>query len=322
MSAARTAKRARPVLDTERRRTVVTPEGIALGFTVASRASRAGALLIDLGIIGLAMLATTLLMIFVLFGTLQVGDGAFEQKDAAGRVLQGFAALWIVAMFLFRNAYFLFFELRPRGATPGKRMAGIRIAARDGAQLTAEAVIARNLLRDIELFLPVAFFAQASQGGGDTDLASLATLAWLLVFLTIPLVNRDRLRAGDIIAGSWVVEAPRATLAKLLATGAAARDGTSDVTGARFRFSEAELAIYGEYELQTLERVLRDGREENLVAVAEAICRKIGWEPGRGDERAFLEAYYAQLRGRLEKGMRFGKRKADKHAPDKHGGDG
>ena len=317
MSAARTAMRARPVLDSERRRrTVVTPEGIALGFTVASRASRAGALLIDLGIIGLAMLATTLLMIFLLFGTLQVGDGAFEQKDAAGRVLQGFAALWIVAMFLFRNAYFLFFELRPRGATPGKRMAGIRIAARDGAQLTAEAVIARNLLRDIELFLPVAFFAQASQGGGDTDLASLATLAWLLVFLTIPLVNRDRLRAGDIIAGSWVVEAPRATLAKLLATGAAARDGTSDVTGARFRFSEAELAIYGEYELQTLERVLRDGREENLVAVAEAICRKIGWEPGRGDEHAFLEAYYAQLRARLEKGMRFGKRKPDKHAGD------
>ena len=314
MSAASAKVRKRPVLDTERRRrTVVTPEGIALGFTVASRASRAGALLIDLGIIGLAMVATTLLMFFLLFGTLQV-ESPFNGDGPAKRALQVFGMLWIVAMFLFRNAYFLFFELRPRGATPGKRMAGIRIAARDGAQLTAEAVIARNLLRDIELFLPVAFFAQASQGGGDTDLASLATLAWLLVFLTIPLVNRDRLRAGDIIAGSWVVEAPRATLAKLLATGAAARDGTSTVTGARFRFAEAELAIYGEYELQTLERVLRDGREENLVAVAEAICRKIGWEPGKGDERAFLEAYYAQLRARLEKGMRFGKRKADKHA--------
>ena len=315
MSAKAGPRRTRPILDSERRRrTVVTPEGIALGFTVASRSSRAGALLIDLMIIGMAMLATTLLLIFVLFGTLQVGDGAFEQKDAAGRVLQSLAALWIVAMFLFRNAYFLFFELRPRGATPGKRMAGIRIAARDGAQLTAEAVIARNLLRDIELFLPAVFFAQASQGGGDTGMATFATLGWLLVFVAIPLVNRDRLRAGDIVAGSWVVEAPRATLAKLLATGAAARDGTSVVTGARFRFGGAELAIYGEYELQTLERVLRDGREENLVAVAETICRKIGWEPGKGDERAFLEAYYAQLRARLEKGMRFGKRKADKHA--------
>ena len=195
-------------------------------------------------------------------------------------------------------------------------MAGIRIAARNGAQLTAEAVIARNLLRDIELFLPAAFFAQASQGGGDTGMATFATIGWLLVFLAIPLFNRDRLRAGDIVAGSWVVEAPRGQLSAILATGAAARDGTSIVTGARFRFGDAELAIYGEYELQTLERVLRDGREENLIAVAEAIRRKIGWEPGKGDERAFLEAYYAQLRARLEKGMRFGRRKADKHAGD------
>ena len=37
-----------------------------------------------------------------------------------------------------------------------------------------------------------------------------------------------------------------------------------------------------------------------------------GWSPGEGDERAFLEAFYAQLRARLEGGMRFGKRKADK----------
>jgi len=49
-----------------------------------------------------------------------------------------------------------------------------------------------------------------------------------------------------------------------------------------------------------------------MVAVHEAICRKIGWNPGAGDERAFLEAYYTQLRARLESGMRFGKRKADK----------
>ena len=53
-------------------------------------------------------------------------------------------------------------------------------------------------------------------------------------------------------------------------------------------------------------------RPEALAAVQEAICRKIGWDPGAGDERAFLEAFYAQLRERLEADMRFGKRKADK----------
>ena len=133
------------------------------------------------------------------------------------------------------------------------------------------------------------------------------------MFALFPLFNRDRLRAGDLVAGTWVVEAPRLKLAAALSTGKTSVSGTSQTTGVSYKFGEAELAIYGEYELQTLERVLRDGRQENLVAVAEAICRKLGWEPGTGDELAFLEAYYTQLRARLEGGMRMGQRKADKH---------
>ena len=53
---------------------------------------------------------------------------------------------------------------------------------------------------------------------------------------------------------------------------------------------------------------------EALAAVHATICRKIGWDPGAGDERAFLEAFYAQLRAKLEADLRFGKRKADKFA--------
>ena len=66
--------------------------------------------------------------------------------------------------------------------------------------------------------------------------------------------------------------------------------------------------------MQTLERVLRDNQPESIVTVAETICAKIGWSAGQGDERAFLEAYYTQLRARLERDMRFGKRKADKNS--------
>jgi hypothetical protein len=88
--------------------------------------------------------------------------------------------------------------------------------------------------------------------------------------------------------------------------------GTSTTTGASYRFGEKELSVYGEYEVQTLERVLRENRQEALVAVHETICRKIGWDPGAGDEYAFLEAFYSQLRARLEGGMRMGVRKADK----------
>ena len=81
---------------------------------------------------------------------------------------------------------------------------------------------------------------------------------------------------------------------------------------AAYRFGEAELSVYGEHELQVLEGVLRQDNVHAQRQVMEAICRKIGWEPGAGDERAFLEAFYAALRARLEQDMRFGKRKKDK----------
>jgi hypothetical protein len=186
-------------------------------------------------------------------------------------------------------------------------MTGIRIAARDGGRLSAEMVIARNLLRDIELFLPLVFIASAS-GGGDEGAAGIAAVAWFLIFALFPCFNKDRLRAGDLIAGTWVVEAPKRKLEAAMS--AVVTRAPSDHT---YKFGDAELAPYGEYELQTLERVLRENRPEALTSVAEAICAKIGWTaPSEGHERAFLEAYYTQLRAHLETGMRFGTRKADK----------
>ncbi|MDL2352665.1 MAG: RDD family protein [Pseudomonadota bacterium] len=295
----------------DRRRTLVTPEGIALPVTLASRGTRFGALLIDLTIIVVTLVVFCVALIFIAIKVMEMG-GVDTSKNGAAMppAFQFLAILLITFVFLMRHGYFLFFELGPRGATPGKRMTGVRVAARDGGRLTTEMVLARNLLRDVEITLPlVAMFSL--KGGG---LVEWAAMGWLAVFALFPLFNRDRLRAGDLVAGSWVVEAPRLKLADALSTGQAAASGTSAATGASYKFGEAELAAYGEYELQTLERVLREDRPEALAAVHEAICRKIGWNPGAGDERAFLEAYYTQLRARLEGGMRMGQRKADKHA--------
>ena len=306
-----TAAALRPADPTARReRVLVTPEGIALPIVLASRGTRFGALVLDLMLIAVVMVVATLGA-----ATIADGLGAEVGKDQNKSAAWQFVfILWIAAMFLFRNAWFLFFELGPRGATPGKRITGIRIASRDGGRLSAEMVIARNLLRDIELFLPLVFLLSAS-GGGNMGAAGLAATAWFLVFALFPFFNKDRMRAGDLIAGTWVVEAPKRKLAAAMSVGETARGAASVATGAAYRFGEAELKVYGEFELQTLERVLRDERPEALVAVHEAICAKIGWNPGAGDERAFLEAYYTQLRARLESGMRLGKRKADKFAP-------
>ncbi|MBF9151669.1 RDD family protein [Novosphingobium jiangmenense] len=309
----KSSPRSPQALQDRRRRLVTTPEGVPLPFVLASRGARAAALFLDLAMIVGAMIGTTLLIAYAANG---VGINFNNDDSPAGRAVQALVVVWTIALFLFRNAWFLFFELGPRGATPGKRITGIRVAARargkDGARLTTEAVIARNLVRDIELFMPVIFIIVASVEGGDTEMAAWAGLVWFLLFALFPFFNRDRLRCGDLIAGTWVVEAPKRKLEQALSVSDGAR-GVSQATGVQYRFSDADLAVYGEFELQVLERVLRENREDALRDVARTICGKIGWNAGAGDERAFLEAYYAQLRARLETGMRFGKRKADKH---------
>src|SRR5690606_20311410 len=160
-------------------------------------------------------------------------------------------------------------ELGPRGATPGKRMMGIRVAARPvdgvgGGRLTAEAVIARNLLRDIEVFLPTIYLLQMLFSGGQADgVMGWAAFLWLVVFLLFPLFNKDRLRGGDLVAGTWVIEAPRVKLAQAMSV---APDRSRD-----YRFGDAELAVYGEHELQVLEGVLRQDNQEAMREVMLAI---------------------------------------------------
>ncbi len=302
MSAANSAMRAHAA---KRQRQLLTPEGLALPLTLASRGARAGALLLDLLIILLGFVVLAIALSAVGLGIM--GAGGLENAES-NPALELVVVLLVMLMFLSRYAYFLYFELGPRGATPGKRMLGIRVAARPvageaGGRLTAEMVIARNLVRDVEVFIPTFFLFGGGQGAG---VAGLAAFVWLAVFVLFPFFNKDALRAGDLVAGTWVVEARKAKLQHALSL---APDRSKD-----YRFGPAELGVYGEHELQVLEGVLRQDNPEALREVAEAICRKIGWQVGAGDEREFLETFYAALRGHLESGMRFGKRKADKHS--------
>ncbi|MBO9518349.1 MAG: RDD family protein [Porphyrobacter sp.] len=280
--------------EAKRRRELVTPEGLSLPLTIASKGARAGALMLDLGLIFVGLIVFSLVL-----AALGIGISQVESEQVAPGI-EVLLVLVILLLFLARYGYFLWFEIGPRGATPGKRALGIRVAARGGGRLTAEAVIARNLMRDVEVFVPLVFLLS----GGASGVAGIAAGVWLAVFVLFPFFNRDALRAGDLIAGTWVVEAERHKLPEAMSL-------TPRKPGA-YRFGEAELSVYGEHELQVLEGVLRNDNPEAQRKVVEAICRKIGWEPGHGDDRQFLEAFYEALRSRLESGMRFGKRKKDK----------
>ncbi|APE29305.1 RDD family protein [Aurantiacibacter gangjinensis] len=297
MSASATTKTAFTNNAAKRARRLITPEGLSLPLTVGSRGARAGALMLDIVILFVGFLLFFLLLAAVGIGLLDLDEGSASANPALELII----IMIILLIFLSRYGYFMWFELGPRAATPGKRLVGLRVAARDGGRLTAEMVIARNLVRDIEVFLPLFFLLGGGQGEGAFG---AAMFIWLAVFVLFPFCNKDALRAGDVVAGTWVVEAKQAKLQEAMSL---APDRSTD-----YRFGEEELAVYGEHELQVLESVLRQDRPESLREVAEAITNKIGWQLGRGDEREFLEAFYAALRGHLESNLRFGKRKRDK----------
>jgi uncharacterized RDD family membrane protein YckC len=284
----------------KRHRDLVTPEGLALPLTIASRGARAGALILDL-----ALILGALIVLMIVLGMVGIGVLSADM-DTPGPAVELVLVLLILLLFFARYGYFLIFELGPRGATPGKRALGIRVAARGGGRLTAEAVIARNLMRDVEVFIPAVFLLGGI--GSSLGVTGWAAAVWLGVFVLFPFFNKDNLRAGDLVAGTWVVEADRRKLPEAMSV----REARVAQPAASYRFGEAELSVYGEHELQVLESVLRQNNPQAQRQVLEAICRKIGWQAGAGDDRAFLEAFYAALRARLEGDMRFGKRKKDK----------
>jgi uncharacterized RDD family membrane protein YckC len=297
--------------DEAARRHIVTPEGVALPVELAGRSERAAAFLIDLLImvgcfIGLVLLAW------------MAGLTAAVSDSGAGR---GVAAwVWIILLlgwFVVRSFYFALFELRWHGSTPGKRVFRLRVVDRSGGALTADAVLARNLMREVEIFLPVTLIMV----GLATDMPGLlllAMLGWMLILTFMPLFNRDRLRVGDMVGGTWVIVAPKAALLPDLAE--ASGQQTREIpTASPYRFSTAQLDAYGIFELQALEQVLRQ-QGPNAVGVREEVTRriqrKIGWEPPPDiqlDAQAFLQAFYTAQRGRLEAQVLLGRRRKDKH---------
>jgi uncharacterized RDD family membrane protein YckC len=308
-------------LEKTRFHVVRTPEGLSLPFVVAPAGDRASALLVDfMVIVGGTTVVWALAALSFLAGLGEVG-----------------VSVALLVSFLLWNFYFIWFEMHRGGLTPGKRKMGLRVIARDGGPLTAEAVIARNLMRNLELYLPAAALLMPGQvlpsapGWGQ-----FLAVVWLLVFALMPLFNQDRLRCGDLVAGTLVVKAPAAVLLADLADRpdrpdrGQIRRPVEERTPAglartlpppkeEFPFTREQLDIYGIHELQVLEDLLRRNDEGTLESriledVCEKIKTKISWPRERWNVpvRPFLDAFYRAQRGQLEQKMLFGQRRERK----------
>lgn len=97
-------------------------------------------------------------------------------------------AFWLILIFLLEWFYPVAFELTPSGATPGKRVFGLRVVMDNGLPVTVAASVTRNLLRAAD-FLPLGYgFAIVSM-----------------------LLRADCKRLGDIAAGTLVLHEARKT---------------------------------------------------------------------------------------------------------------
>src|SRR3712207_4680738 len=114
---------ARPPAPRSMRRSFVTPEGVDLQLELGSAGTRAAAFLLDAMMIVLLLVVMTLGLVFL--ATASQGEWI--------------AILWLLGFFVLRNGWFSLFEMGGRGATPGKRLMGLRVVARDGARLTGGA---------------------------------------------------------------------------------------------------------------------------------------------------------------------------------------
>ena len=289
---------------------VIPPEGVPLQLPIASLGTRFGAQITDILITGGAAFA-----ILLLLGTL--GFVPPYVLFALGSLL----------FFFIRIPYYALSELAWNGQTLGKRMMKIKVVAHDGGSLTTHALVVRNLMKEAEIFLPGTLLLTLDQA---SPIASWAGLAWVAMAIMIPLSNVHRMRLGDMLAGTHVVQLPVPILLKDLAL-ETPQPVSADGNG--FTFLPHQLDHYGRFELQTLEKLLRAQDEsmsrsslavhaEAVASVVDRIRRKIGYADAvpPAEAVAFLQAFYNAQRAYLEQRQLFGERRADKfHASDAPG---
>ncbi|MDR3073352.1 MAG: RDD family protein, partial [Deltaproteobacteria bacterium] len=255
-----------------KRKVIVSPEGVPLDVQVAGHMERLGAFAVDMLLMGLIIAGLYALILLLFFYNVPRNLGILPEGSGISVAI---TVLLFVA-FLVRTGYFLHFELAWQGRTPGKKLLGLRSINRSGGELTPSAIIARNLTREVEIFLPLALLCSLDFEGFWQN---LALFGWVLLIASLPLFNRDHLRAGDIIGGTQVIAMPKRVLLADLVLAAPAKETTG---AGGYVFTHEQLAIYGAFELQVLEEFLRQPDSQVSRELLEGVCakirRKIGWE--------------------------------------------
>ncbi|MDR2199093.1 MAG: RDD family protein [Deltaproteobacteria bacterium] len=224
-------------------------------------------------------------------------------------------SLCLFFSFIVNNVYFIFFELRWQGRTPGKKLNKLCVINRSGGELTPFAVVSRNITRQIEVFFPFTLFFGLF--GSDSVLDVVFPVIWLIAITLLPLWNRNHLRMGDLLGNTIVIAMPDKELLPDLS------GRTEKEEGPIHHFSKEQLSVYGSYELHILEEILRKAEKgvtpESLRKVVERLARRIGSPlPAALDYKSsqrFLKDFYSAQRAFLEEAKLYGRHKPNQYSP-------
>jgi uncharacterized RDD family membrane protein YckC len=226
--------------------------GVDVALPIAGPGSRSYAFVVDWHFRLLLALAWYVCASLLVLGTVTPGaDSKPSAAYALGAVLPAFAIYFL---------YHPVLEVVMRGRTPGKRIAGVRLVTRSGGVPSTGALLIRNIFRLIDS-MPAVY----------------------VVGLVACFVTDDRVRIGDLAAGTVLVNEEREAADALDGLGLAGADPRIDPAA-------AELGA-------DLLRRWRDLTDARRTTLARALLARIG----NAADREGLELADGQvLRTRLE----------------------
>lgn len=135
----------------ERSVEVATGESVAFSYELAGLGSRFLAVFIDFLI--QVTVAVGILLLFLLIG-LALPDAKGSAAGTVDKVGDAIViALFVVLAFIVFSGYFIIFETRWSGRTPGKRLVGIRVVRDGGFPVDFTSAVIRNVVRVLEFGL-------------------------------------------------------------------------------------------------------------------------------------------------------------------------
>ncbi len=196
---------------------VVTPENIEIEYELAGIGSRFLANMLD-SLFQCVIYFGLWIVALIIAALIGLSAGAVSRSLAAF-FAEAEIALALIAAFAILWGYFIWFETRWNGQTPGKRQLGLRVIRDGGYPINIFAAIIRNLIRILD-GMPIVALALITIGvfGKQPGTAAMGGLCILLPVLCLLLSGRYQ-RIGDFVAGTMVVKqrAPRVPTLEALA---------------------------------------------------------------------------------------------------------